>query len=233
METVEVLRKELRSYINPQKAAHYPKFFKAVKGEYGEGDKFLGVVVPDLRKLSRRYKDLSWQGINQLMRSEWHEERMLALLILILQFQKGDEIIKQKIYDFYLSHTEFINNWDLVDVSAKDIVGAYLYDRDRSILYKLVKSSDLWERRISVIASFYFIKKGDFKDIVALSEMLLEDKHDLIHKATGWMLREAGKVNQSVLLDFLDRHHKQMPRTMLRYAIERLTTEQKAYYMIK
>lgn len=230
---IDDLRKELRTLANEEKASHYLRFFKTGKGEYGEGDKFLGVVVPELRKLSRKYKDLDWEGINQLMKSEWHEERMLALMVLIIQFKKGDSETQKKIHNFYLDNSKFVNNWDLVDLSAKDIVGAYLYDKDRSILYKLVKSDDLWERRISVIASFYFIKKRDFKDIVALSEILLDDSHDLIHKATGWMLRETGKVNQSVLVDFLDRYYRQMPRTMLRYAIERLTVKQKAHYMAR
>ncbi len=231
---IMTLEQQLQAYSNPQKKEFLPRFFKTGKGEYGEGDKFLGVVVPDIRKVAKANLHLSLKEVEKSLQNEYHECRLCALLILVEKFKKSKtEEERKNIYDFYLFHTRYINNWDLVDLSAKDIVGGYLKNKDRSVLYKLVESSDLWKQRISVIATFAFISENDFKDILALSEKLLYHKHDLIHKATGWMLREAGKRDETVLCQFLDQHHKEMPRTMLRYAIEKLSDEERTFYMKK
>jgi 3-methyladenine DNA glycosylase AlkD len=228
------IHKELETYSTPEKREFLPYFFKTGKGQYGEGDKFLGVVVPDIRKVAKKYKDISSGELAGLLNSEYHECRLCALLILVEVFRKTkDEAKRKEIVDFYLSHTHRINNWDLVDLSAKDIVGEYLVDKDRDILYRLADSSLLWDQRIAVVATFAFIRRNDHKDILALSEKLLHHKHDLMHKATGWMLRETGKKNKESLVGFLDRHYKEMPRTMLRYSIEKLTPEERAFYMKK
>lgn len=230
------IQEELTVYSTPEKKEFLPYFFKTGKGQYGEGDKFLGVTVPDSRKVAKKYKDIPYDEIKRLLASEYHECRLCALLILVERFKKAknkpDE--QAKITDFYLSQTERINNWDLVDLSAKDIVGEYLVDKeDRSILYELADSSLLWDQRIAVISTLAFIKRGDLADIFHLSEKLLHHKHDLMHKAVGWMLREAGKRDKELLVEFLDRYHKIMPRTMLRYSIEKFTPEERAYFMKK
>ncbi len=232
--TMVSIEQQLQVYFNPQKKEFLPYFFKTGKGEYGEGDKFMGVVVPDIRKVAKANWNLSLKEVEKPLQSEYHECRMCALLILVEKFKKAKiEEERKNIYDFYLSHTRHINNWDLVDLSARDVVGGYLKDKDRSVLYKLADSTDLWEQRISVIATYAFIRENDFTDILTLSEKLLQHKHDLIHKATGWMLREAGKKDKTVLCQFLDQHYKEMPRTMLRYAIEKLSGEERAFYMKK
>jgi len=238
---------------NKERAIHSQRFFKTGKGEYGEGDLFLGIVVPELRILSKKYSDLTFKDIETLLHSKYHEQRLTALFILILQYKKAsvsleskaskhpqvvksssqkDAILTQeKIYDFYLANTKYINNWDLIDLSAPNIVGDYLLNKDKVILYKLAKSKDLWEKRISILATFAFIKNNDLDDTIEISKILLNDKHDLIHKAVGWMLRELGKKNEQLLCRFLDKYKTEMPRTMLRYAIEKFPEKKRKYYL--
>lgn len=233
--TAKEIQKQLEAVSTPEKRDFLPYFFKTGKGQYGEGDKFIGVVVPDIRKIAKTNKALPLKEVEKLLNNEYHECRMCALMILIEHFRKAKNDEERKgIVDFYLSYTQRINNWDLVDLSCRDIVGMYLLDKeDRSILYKLAKSDLLWDQRIAVISTYPLLKKGDFTDIIRLSEYFLTHKHDLMHKATGWMLREAGKVEKSVLTAFLDKHYKEMPRTMLRYSIEKLSAEEKKHYMKK
>lgn len=231
--TAKEIQKQLEDLSTPEKKEFLPYFFKTGKGQYGEGDKFLGVVVPDTRKVAKQNKNIEFYEVKQLFNSEYHECRLCALLILVERFKKANEAERKDIYDFYLSHTHRINNWDLVDLSSQYIVGEYLLDKDRSILYKLADSELLWDQRIAVLATFPFIRKGDFKDLLALSEKLLHHKHDLMHKAVGWLLREMGKKDKDVLIGFLDRFYKEMPRTMLRYSIEKLSIEERAHYMKK
>lgn len=233
MSIISEIQKELESCSTPEKRDFLPRFFKTGKGQYGEGDKFLGVVVPDTRNIARKYKSISFDDVTLLLENEYHECRLCALLILIEQFKKSDEIGKKKITDFYLSKTRYINNWDLVDLSCRDILGEYLVDKDRAILYQLADSSLLWDQRIAVVSTFAFIKRGDLADIFSLSEKLMNHKHDLMHKAIGWMLREAGKKDLDALRGFLDKFHKIMPRTMLRYSIEKLSAEERTNYMKK
>ena len=222
----EVLASEiqvrLRSLGNAEAAAFAARYFKTGPGQYGEGDVFLGIRVPVMRKLAAEYKALGLDPAIELLRSEVHEDRLLALLILVRQAAKADGEGRKRIYDLYLGHTRFVNNWDLVDVSAPTIVGGHLVDRSRQPLDRLAGSRSLWERRIAVIATLHFIRLGDFADTLRIAERLLGDREDLIHKAAGWMLREVGKRDQAVLEGFLGRHCRVMPRTMLRYAIERL-----------
>ncbi len=236
------LRDEIRKLADPKKAELLQRFFKTGKGEYGEGDKFLGIVVPAQRQVARQFKDLILKDLKTLLKSKIHEERLIALFILIFKFQstrlrqdydgQASTPEQKAIFDFYLKHTKYINNWDLVDLSAPKIVGAYLRKKNKAILYRLAKSKNLWERRIAILATFDFIYYGDAKDALQISKILMDDKHDLIHKATGWMLREAGKrCNQALLIEFLNRHHKQMPRTMLRYSIERLPQTLRLKYL--
>lgn len=231
--TAAGIHKELETYSTPEKRDFLPYFFKTGKGQYGEGDRFLGVVVPDIRKIAKKYKDISYDEITKLLDNEYHECRLCALLMLVERFKKTKGDGRKEIFDFYLSKTYRINNWDLVDLSAKDIVGEYLIDKKRSILYHLAESNLLWDQRISILSTFAFIRRGDLDDIFALSAKLLNHKHDLMHKAIGWMLREAGKKDKERLCQFLDAYHKQMPRTMLRYSIEKFTPEERAYYMKK
>ena len=234
MTEINKLKKDLKQAANPKQAKILQGFFRTGKGEYGEGDIFLGIKVPVLRKFSKKYwQTLSVSDIKTLLTSKIHEERMLALYILILQYKKGDEQERKNIFDFYLKHTKYINNWDLVDVSTPNIVGDYLLDKDRKILYKLVRSKDLWERRISIMACFTFIRNNDYKDALKISEILLKDDHDLIHKAVGWMLREVGNRNMPVEEKFLKKHYKKMARTMLRYAIEKFPEPKRKYYLNK
>lgn len=227
------IRIELKSLSNSEKAAHHQKFFKTAKGEYGEGDIFIGVTVPNLRKLSRKYKSLSLKETEKLLQSKFHEERLLALFILILKFQNKNitETEKTTIYKIYINNMQYINNWDLVDSSAHYIVGSYLLNKDKAVLYKLAKSQILWERRIAIISTFFYIRQNDFRDTLKIAEILLNDEHDLIHKAVGWMLRETGKRNLEVEQEFLNKFYKVMPRTMLRYSIERFSKNDKNKYM--
>src|SRR3989344_4794261 len=235
---IKELQKELRKLANPEKAKILAMFFKTGKGEYGEGDVFLGITVPEQRKVAVRYNlpagkagTLDFRNIQKLLNSKIHEERLVALLILVEQYKKVDEANKNKIFDFYLKNTKRINNWDLVDLSAPKIVGRHLLDKDRSILYKFARSANLWERRIAILATFWFINKLQFSDALKIGEILIKDKDDLIHKAVGWMLREIGKRNQKVEEDFLKKFYKIMPRTMLRYAIERFSEDKRKFFL--
>lgn len=212
-------------------AAHSQRYFKTGKGEYGYGDKFLGIRVPELRKAVKLFQDINLSEIKKLLKSEYHELRLIALLLMVHQFKNGDINKREKIYNVYLKHTKYINNWDLVDSSASYIVGAWLFDKDRSILYELAQSSKLWERRIAIISTAYFIKNNQFTDTLKLSKILLTDSEDLIHKAVGWMLREVGKINIEVEEKYLKQHYKNMPRTMLRYAIEKFSSSQRQDYL--
>ncbi len=213
------------SHSIPEKAAFFPRFFKTGKGEYGEGDKFRGVVVPVQRKIAKANRDMALSEVKNLLESTYHEDRLTALFILTYKFERADETDRKVVYDFYFKERKYVNNWDLVDSSAHKIMGEYLRDKDRSILHKLSKSKDLWEKRISMIATMNYIKEGDFKDALKIAETLVHDTHDLIHKAVGWMLREIGKVDAEVERKFLRKYHKTMPRTMYRYATEKGVTE--------
>lgn len=229
--TAKALQAELRRIAKPEVAKTLAWFFKTGPGEYGEGDRFLGVKVPDTRRVARRFRELPLAEIGRLLDSPMHEDRLAGLVVLVGQFERGDEDTQKRIYDFYLARTARINNWDLVDVSAPQIVGGWLAARSRKPLLKLARSQSLWERRISIVATLQFIRRQDFADTLTIAEMLLKDRHDLIHKATGWMLREAGKRDEAVLKGFLDAFAAQMPRTMLRYAIERLSEKDRLHYM--
>lgn len=218
---------ELNSLKDKEQKKILERFFKTGKGEYGQGDVFLGIRVPVQRKIVKKY-DLSFQDIQKLMDSKIHEHRFTGLLLLMKKYNKN----KKKCFDFYLKNTKNINNWDLVDVSAPNIVGDYLFDKDRKILYKLAESG-LWERRIAIVSTLYFIRKNDFKDSLQLCEKLVYDEHDLINKAVGWMLREMGKRDEKQLKKFLDKYCKTMPRVTLRYSIERLSENQRKHYLSK
>lgn len=228
---VPELRRKLRALGTVERAAVSRSFFKTGPGQYGEGDRFLGVTVPDTRRLAREAGDLPLAEVLTLLRSPIHEERLLALLILVRRYEKGGPRERREIYSLYLAHTARINNWDLVDLSAPNIVGVHLVERSRRILYRLAKSPDLWERRIAILATLSFIRNRDFADALSIAEILLHDGHDLIHKAVGWMLREVGKGDQAVLEGFLKQHGRQMPRTMLRYAIERFPESLRQAYL--
>ena len=227
------LKKELMENANPEKAKVSRRFFKTGKGQYGEGDVFLGVVVPKQREIAKKYLDLNFQELQELLNSKIHEERLISLIILINQYKKAkkDRLKKRQIFEFYLKNTSRINNWDLVDLSAPNIVGDFLEKEDTGILKQLAKSENLWERRIAIISTYNFIRKRNFGEALSISEILLKDKHDLIHKAVGWMLREIGKRNINVLELFLNTRYKDMPRTMLRYSIEKLEKDKKKFYM--
>jgi len=229
--TYQQITKSLRALANPAIAEHSQRFFKTGPGEYGEGDKFLGIRVPVLRQQVKLFKDAPVNAAKQLLQSSYHEERLFALLLLVEKFKKGQPAGQQAIYDLYLRQTKFINNWDLVDSSAHLIVGPYLQDRSRRPLYKLSKSRSLWERRIAIMSTFCYIKQKDFDDALAISEILLHDEEDLIHKAVGWMLREVGNRDVTVEKAFLRQHYKAMPRTMLRYAIEKFSQRDRKRYL--
>lgn len=227
----EDVKNELKKYAVKSKADFLPRFFKTGPGHYGEGDIFIGVVVPDIRIVAKKFFTLSLVEIKKLLYSKIHEERLCALLILVEQYGKADEIDNKKIFDFYIKNAKQVNNWDLVDLTAPKIVGEYLLDKPRGLLYKLAISRNLWEKRISILATFAFIKRGEFKDTFKISEILLSNTHDLMHKAVGWMLREVGKKNQVEEEKFLKKHYKKMPRTMLRYAIEKFPEEKRLRYL--
>jgi 3-methyladenine DNA glycosylase AlkD len=229
---IDSVKKDLEELSDPLKAKILQRFFKTGKGQYGEGDIFLGIQVPISRKIARKYSSLKVDDVISLLKSPVHEERLVALFIIVNQFEKGNEKIKENIFKKYLENTRYINNWDLVDLSADRIVGDYLYEKPRDILYILARSANLWERRIAVMATFNFIKKGSFEDTLKISSMLLNDSHDLIQKAVGWMLREVGKrCSKEVLEEFLKSNYKKMPRTMLRYAIEKFPKELRQNYL--
>lgn len=225
------ISKKLHGLGDSEIAQHSQHFFKTGKGEYGEGDRFLGIRVPVLRQHIRQFRDVSAENVLKLLASKYHEERLFALLLLVDKFKRGTEAERNWIYRYYLANTQYINSWDLVDSSADKIVGAWLAEHSRKPLYRLAKSTSLWERRIAVMATFHFIRQEDFNDTLALCELLLHDKEDLIHKAAGWMLREAGKRDIEAEKIFLNRFHKLMPRTMLRYAIERFPQTDRRKYL--
>jgi 3-methyladenine DNA glycosylase AlkD len=224
--TLTALKRELTQAGNPQRARN-PIWFKTGKGEYGEGDEFIGVHIPVLRAIAGKYHDLKLPEIEILLQSRIHEYRYAALLILVSQYENGRPSSRREVFDFYLRHTRCINNWDLVDTSAPYIVGEHLVHRSRRVLYRLAESPVLWERRIAMVATSAFILRGDLHDTFGVAKRLLADKHDLIHKATGWMLREAGVYSRPRMIAFLKRHYSRMPRTALRYAIEHLPAIQR------
>ncbi len=225
-------KKQLKSLASPEAAASAARFFKSGPRQYGEGDIFIGVRVPALRNLAREFRALPLAEVEILLQSPIHEERLLALLILVLASAKASEAEKKTVFDFYLTNTKFVNNWDLVDSSAPPLVGGYLIDKSRKPLVKLAKSKVLWERRIAIVATQHFIRLGDFEDTLKISRLLLSDKEDLIHKAAGWMLREVGKRHEPTLETFLAEHATAMPRTMLRYAIERFSPRKRQAYLL-
>jgi len=225
------IKGDLLQLSNPEKAKNLSRYFQTGKGQYGEGDVFLGIPVPEQRRIAKRYLNLPLDDIQELLSSEIHEHRLTALLILVSKYGKADNPGKEEIFNFYLKNTENINNWDLVDLTAPKIVGDYLFNKDASILFKLAKSNNLWERRIAVLSTFKFIDNNNFEDALSIAKLLLHDKHDLIHKAVGWMLREIGKRDQEIEEQFLSKHHMQMSRTMLRYAIEKFEENKRKFYL--
>ncbi len=225
------IRKTLKECEDKKKARELQRFFKTGPGEYGEGDIFLGIKVPVLRKISKKYKGISLPDIEKLLHSPIHEERFLSLVLLTHAYAKSNEREKKKLYEFYLENTEYINNWDLVDTSAEHIIGAFLRDKSKKPLHALSKSRSLWERRIAIIATFTFIKQNDFNETLKIAKMLLTDKEDLIHKAVGWMLREIGKRDLQTEEIFLEEHYTKMPRVMLRYAIEKFPEAKRKKYL--
>lgn len=227
--------KEIISCKDDKRAAHCQRFFKTAKGQYGEGDVFLGIMSAQNRALAKKYyKNLSLSDLEDLLQIEYHEVRTCALLMAVLQYEKGDIDIRKRIFDFYISNTDRINNWDLVDLTAPNIVGHYVYNYGNTdILWTLAKSGHLWSERISIVAALYFIRQKNFEYITSVCEYFLTHRHDLIHKACGWMLREVGKRDVSVLETFLDKNTLKMPRTMLRYSIEKFPKEQRKKYLLK
>jgi len=228
---VEAVKTEMNALADPERASHSQRFFKTGPGEYGQGDCFLGITVPETRMVARRWKQLPLTSVRELLDSGYHEMRLLALVIMVEQFRKADPREQERIYDFYMQHRERVNNWDLVDTSAPAIVGGYLENRSRKILYQLARSGILWERRIAVLATFYFIRNDDFTDALELARILVDDPEDLIHKALGWMLREIGNRDRNAEEVFLKRHYRAMPRTMLRYAIEKFPETLRQRYL--
>ena len=228
---INSLKKELKEASDPKRAEILQRFFKTKKGEYGYGDIFLGIAVPEQRKIIKKYKHLKLKEITELLQSKIHEHRFCALALLIEKYKKGNEKTKKEVVKIYLENTKYINNWDLVDISAYKIIGHYLYKKPKKILYQLAKSLSLWERRIAIVTTFYFIKNGNNNLTFELAKILLKDKEDLIHKATGWMLREAGKRDEESLNNFLESYSKEMPRTMLRYSIEKFNKKEKNKFL--
>lgn len=242
-ELIQEIQQRLSSFSTAEKREVLPRFFKTGKGQYGEGDQFLGVVVPSTRQVAKEYKDIPFEAISLLLQSPWHECRLCALLMLVERFKKSDEIGKKQLFDYYLAQTVRINNWDLVDLSAPGIVGEYLKHKpernERQVLYQLADSPLLWNQRIAIVSTLTFIRNRDFIDTIALSERFLSAylampkpaMHDLMQKAIGWMLREMGKRDKDLLIQFLEKHATQMPRTMLRYAIEKLSVDERHDFM--
>lgn len=227
----KTITSELQALSNAEKREIFPRFFKAGKGEYGEGDRFLGVTVPNIRAIAKLHKDISIEEIRKLIQSEWHEVRLCALIIMVEKSKKKDEALRKELFNLYLSQTKRINNWDLVDLSCRFIIGEYLLDKSRDILYQLAQSPLLWDNRIAIVSTYAFIRKGQLEDTCALSDLMMQHPHDLMHKAIGWMLREAGKRNPERLYDYVMRHRADMPRTMLRYAIEKFSPKERTILM--
>lgn len=233
--TVQDIQKDLKKLEKPEKIQILSSFFKTGKGQYGEGDIFIGITVPDQRMVAKKYVDIKLSELQKLISSKIHEYRLTAFIILTYKYVKADEKDKKIIYDFYIKNRQYANNWDLVDVTTPKVIGAYLLDhpKERKILYKFATSKNLWERRIAILATYTFIKAKQFEDTLKISEILLNEEHDLIHKAVGWMLRELGKIDQKKEEEFLKKYYKKMPRTMLRYAIEKFSDNKKNFYMKK
>ena len=228
---VAYIKYEIIKLANKKTSKHSQRFFKTGKGQYGEDDIFLGIRVPVLRKIAKKFRRISLAEVSKLLESKFHEERLLSILMLVNLFKSGDEDDQELIYELYLDKTKFINNWDIVDISAGNIVGAFLFEKDKAPLYRLVFSENLWERRIAIVATFYFIRNDEFDDTLKIAEILFTDKEDLIHKAVGWMLREVGKRVIEIEEEFLEEHYLKMPRTMLRYAIERFPETRRKMYL--
>ena len=231
MTDLQEIKQTLQSLADKKTAEHSQRFFKTAKGEYGEGDIFLGIRVPVIRKIALQYKHLPLSNILSLLKSKYHEQRLLAVIMLVNKYKTANTKETETIFTIYIDNTKYINNWDLVDVSAPNIIGAHLYKRNRKLLYDFANSTDLWKKRIAILATLYFIRNNDFKDCLKLCEILLTDPHDLIHKATGWMLRETGKKHLPTEQAFLDKYASIMPRTMLRYALEKLPPAKRKHYM--
>ncbi|MDP9205936.1 MAG: DNA alkylation repair protein [Gemmatimonadota bacterium] len=229
--TLAAVRKELYALGDPADAIHLQRFFKTAPGEYGAGDKFLGLRVPALRRLVEEYSQLDDAHALEMLASSWHEERLLALMLLVHGYRRGDDSRRERIHRAYLENTRYINNWDLVDASAEHIVGPHLDPREIELLERLARSDDIWKRRIAIVSTFHFIKRNEFGPTLRIAHLLLEDSHDLIHKAVGWMLREVGKRDRKVEDAFLKKHYHKMPRTMLRYAIERHPEQLRKRYL--
>jgi len=229
--TYQEITDHLHNLADPEIAEHSQRFFKTAEGEYGFGDKFLGIRVPVIRQAVNKYKNTPLSVAERLLKSEYHEVRLFSLLLLVFRFSKSNVNEEEEIYHIYLGNTQYVNNWDLVDSSAHHIIGAYLENRDKSVLYDFSNSDSLWERRIAIISTFYFIKRNHFIDALRISEQLISDQEDLIHKAVGWMLREVGKRDLDSEVTFLKSHYQRMPRTMLRYAIEKFSKEERQKYL--
>jgi 3-methyladenine DNA glycosylase AlkD len=225
------IKKEIKKNADPVKAVGLQRFFKTGPGEYGEGDIFFGIMVPVQRSIAKKYIGLALSDIKELLYSDHHEERLIALLILVEQYKKGNDQLQEDIFTFYHLHRKQINNWDLIDLTADRISGAYLINKDKSLLYKLAVSKNFWERRIAVMSTFHFIKYHQYDDALGIAQILLNDNHDLIHKAVGWMLREIGKRDLKTDESFLKKYYKKMPRTMLRYAIEKFPEPKRLAYL--
>jgi len=226
---MKIIRKTIKQLANKNQAKILQKFFKTGKGQYGEGDIFLGLKSNQIKEIAKKYKNISLKEIQKLLNSKFHEERMCALRILVYQYKKSQN--KKEIFNFYLKNSKQINNWDLVDLSAPNIAGSYLLDKPKNILYKLAKSKNIWEKRIAIISTYSFIRVGEFEDTLKISKILLNDKHDLIHKAVGWMLREVGKKNEKILKKFLKENYNKIPRTTLRYAIEKFEKNERKNWL--
>ena len=229
--TFERLTEEFRAEGDPDIAEHSGGFFKTGKGQYGEGDQFLGIRVPVTRKYAKKFKGAPMPVVRKLLKSKYHEERLMAVILLVGKFKTGNESDRRKIYELYLKNTKYINNWDIIDSSAHFIVGPHLQDSSHEKLAELAKSEDLWERRIAIMSTFHFIRQGEFDTALKISRQLVNDKEDLIHKAVGWMLREIGNRDRATEEKFLKAHYRSMPRTMLRYAIEKFPEKRRQQYL--
>ena len=230
--TAQEITAALQALGNPDKAKHLARFFKTGKGQYGEGDLFLGITVPEQRMIAQKYMQTDFENLSRLIDSPYHEVRLTALLIVVYKFEKNKSPeLRSQCVDFYLRHTRYINNWDLVDLTCYKLLGVWLEDKDRSLLHNWAANGDLWEQRIAVVTCMQFIRRKDFSDFLAIADLLLHHPHDLIHKAIGWLLREVGKKDKETLTDFLSTRYRTMPRTMLRYAIERFPEEERKAYL--
>ena len=229
--TVAKLKNSLKNLAEPKRAEVLLRFFQTQKGGYGEGDQFLGVTVPNQRKVAKKFDTLTSPDLKKLLQSSIHEHRLTSLFIMIRQFERGNHKQKKQLIDLYKKNLRYVNNWDLVDSSAPYLLGSFLRTRSKNILYQYARSPNLWRRRVGILSTFGFIKQGEYKDALAIANILLNDEHDLIHKAVGWMLREIGKLDKEELVAFLEKHYDTMPRTMLRYAIEKLNQKERAHYM--